>query len=75
MSRYRETNHFQTHDQVDHGHEDLGLKLLGNIDAEQFRRLSSLQKEGWGVMNAMCDRMATLAAQARQSRTAGAFES
>ena len=66
MSKYRETNHFQTHDQMDHNHEDLGLKLLSNIDAEQFERLSSLQKEGWGVMNAMCDRMATLATQVRQ---------
>lgn len=63
MSRYRETNHFQTHDQVDHGHEDLGLELLEKIDADTFKRLSSVQKEGWDMMNVMCARMAELAYQ------------
>jgi quercetin dioxygenase-like cupin family protein len=64
MSRFRETNHFQTHDQVDAGHEDVGLELLETIDDVALQRLSSVQKEGWDMMNAMCDRMAFLANQA-----------
>jgi quercetin dioxygenase-like cupin family protein len=63
MSKYRETNHFQTHDDVDHGHEDLGLDLLETIDEATLKRLLSVQKEGWDMMNAMCARMALLANQ------------
>ncbi|HEY0195007.1 MAG TPA: cupin domain-containing protein [Kofleriaceae bacterium] len=63
MARFRETNHFESHDQVDHGNEDLGLELLRSIDASTLARLSTVQQEGWDMMNTMCARMAALASQ------------
>lgn len=64
MQKYKETDYFKTHAEVDEEHEKMGVQLLQNIDEDRFRRLLEVQQKGWEVLNSICERIAYLTSQA-----------
>lgn len=60
MQSFKETAHFEVHSLEDDGHMEMGLELLKNIDHETCDRLIRVLEEGWGMLNALCQRMAEL---------------
>ncbi len=60
MQSFNETKHFEVHSIEDDGHMNMGLDLLENIDQMTQSRLLQVLKESWGMMNALCHRMAEL---------------
>ncbi len=60
MQKYSETNYFKIHSEADEKHEKMGIELLQNLSSEKYQRLLEIQYQGWDMLNAVCDRMATL---------------
>lgn len=60
MQKHGETNYFGIHAAVDSEHEEMGIKLLANLTNDKYARLMEVQEQGWGMINAACDRIAHL---------------
>ena len=60
MQSYHETKHFEVHNLADDGHLEMGLDLLRNLPDATYARLEEVLHEGWGMLNALCARMAEL---------------
>lgn len=60
MSKYKETDYFEIHSDVDEKHEKMGISLLKNLAPQEYHRLSELLSQGWDMINAACDRIAEL---------------
>lgn len=60
MQSYDETSHFEVHSLEDDGHMQMGLELMKNLSQETYDRLNQVLEEGWGMLNALCQRMAEL---------------
>lgn len=60
MQVYNETKYFQIHSELDEQHENLGKGLLVNLTSSKYERLLEIQHQGWGVLNALCDRIESL---------------
>lgn len=65
MARYDETRHFGVHDEADQGHLEIGFKVLEGLPDAKYPELRNVVKEGWGMLNLICARMAELAVEAR----------
>jgi hypothetical protein len=63
MKKYGQTEYFRIHSEADEEHEKMGLLLLKNLSEENYPRMLLLLKQGWGVLNAACNRMAEIALQ------------
>lgn len=60
MNAYDETDYFNIHAAVDAEHEQMGHDLLKDLTSEKYRRLIEIHKQGWDVLNAVCDRIVYL---------------
>jgi hypothetical protein len=60
MQKHGETNYFGIHAAVDSEHEEMGIKLLANLTTDKYDRLMEVQEQGWGMINAACNRIALL---------------
>lgn len=60
MQNYGETNYFEIHSELDERHEHMGFELLTNLPSEKYQRLFEIQKQGWSMLNAVCDRIAQI---------------
>lgn len=60
MQKYGETNYFKIHSEVDAEHEEMGFALLNNIHPQKYADLLEIQKQGWDMLNATCERIAAL---------------
>ena len=61
MTAYKETDYFKKHADADEKHEKMGLELLLQLSSEKYRRLLEVQKQGWEMINVVCNRIAELA--------------
>lgn len=59
MSKFSETNYFEIHSNTDAKHEDMGKELLKNATNDRLERLLLIQKQGWDILNIVCDQIAT----------------
>ena len=57
--------HFEKHLEVDCEHERMGVELLAGLRPQDYARLEGVLEQGWGVLDALIARVATLANQAR----------
>ncbi|MBS0186227.1 MAG: cupin domain-containing protein [Proteobacteria bacterium] len=55
-----DSSHFKIHQDIDENHELLGLSLLENLDAQIYKNISTLQTEGWAMLNKMFERISEL---------------
>ncbi|MGN6104017.1 MAG: cupin domain-containing protein [Kofleriaceae bacterium] len=60
MQAYREREHFSAHCADDDKHLWMGLDLLRGHEAATYARLAKVQREGWDMLTALCDRIAQL---------------
>lgn len=60
MQRYNETDYFSVHNELDSGHEKLGIDLLSDLPPRKYKRLLTVQMQGWAIVNVACDRIAFL---------------
>ena len=60
MQSFKETAHFEVHSLEDDGHMEMGIELIKNIDEQTYIQLLQVLEEGWGMLNALCQRMAEL---------------
>ncbi len=60
MEKYSETDYFKIHSELDEAHESMGLALLDRLREADYRRLLEIQRQGWDVLNAVCDRITEL---------------
>lgn len=60
MKQYGETEYFKTHSEADEKHEKMGLELLENLSCEKYQSLFDIQKKGWDMLNAVCERISIL---------------
>ena len=63
MNCYGETSYFKIHSDADEKHEKMGIDLLENLTEREYRCLSTIQHQGWDMINAACARMAFLCQQ------------
>lgn len=60
MSKFRETEYFSRHAELDQSHEELGIELLEDLTPTKQKQLQMLQYQGWDILTTMCDRIATI---------------
>lgn len=60
MVKYKETDYFKIHAEVDDHHASMGLSLLKNLTNDEYANLLTVQQQGWDVLNAVCKRIAEL---------------
>lgn len=60
MVKYNETDYFKIHAEVDEHHASMGLSLLKGLTDDEYANLSTIQHQGWDVLNAVCKRIAEL---------------
>lgn len=60
MAKYAETDYFKIHAIADEHHEAMGLDLLEGLRESEYQSLLDTQKQGWGVLNSVCERMAEI---------------
>ena len=61
MQYYGETTYFETHAHADEKHEKMGIELLEELKPQKYQRLLEVQKQGWIMLNTICERIAQLA--------------
>lgn len=57
MLKYKETDYFKIHAEVDEHHAQMGVKLLAGLSCEEYRSLNEVQKQGWDMLNSVCNRI------------------
>ncbi len=57
MQRYKETNYFELHSELDAEHEMMGLGLLENLREAEYQQLFEIQEQGWLMINTICDQI------------------
>lgn len=60
ISRVKPYSYFQIHSDCDDEHAKLGVGLYKHLTSFHFKSLLELQKQGWEIMMAACDRIAYL---------------
>ena len=60
MQSFKETAHFEVHSLEDDGHMEMGVELIKNVNEQSYIQLLEVLKDGWGMLNALCQRMAEL---------------
>lgn len=55
-----QSSYLQAHNEVDLEHEKMGIHLLENLSANQYRRLIDIQKEAWAMLEALMQRLGEL---------------
>lgn len=60
MLRYKETDYFKIHAEVDDEHAAMGIGLLKDLTKSQYLNLTIIQQQGWDVLNVVCNRIAEL---------------
>lgn len=60
MSKHTETDYFKIHADVDEHHEMMGLRLLEGLREIDYNHLLCIQKQGWDILNSVCNRIAEL---------------
>lgn len=60
MKAHNETAYFAIHSELDAEHEMMGAELLKHLSNAEYHELFTLQKQGWGMINAICDHIAYL---------------
>lgn len=62
MTKYKETNYFEIHSEVDKKHEMLGQSLLENISSITLSKLLIIQHQSWDMLNTTCNQIVILTA-------------
>lgn len=62
LSLFREKSkeHFETHNELDHDHAEMGIDEFKNLTSEQYNQLYKIQHESWLTLIALFDRIADL---------------
>lgn len=60
MLRYKETEYFKIHAEVDDEHAAMGISLLQDLTSSQYLNLAIIQQQGWDVLNIVCNRITEL---------------
>ncbi len=60
MLKYKETDYFKIHAEVDDAHAAMGISLLHDLTKLQYKNLAIVQQQGWDVLNVVCNRIAEL---------------
>jgi len=53
-------SHFNSHGEIDHLHENLGLSLLEHLTQDHYKRLIEVQEESWEMCEALMHRLGEL---------------
>ena len=56
----KQLKYLQAHNDLDEGHEALGVELLEGLNDRTFKRLFEVQEESWKIFNALMNRLAEL---------------
>lgn len=60
MEKYQETDYFKIHSEADEKHEKMGLDLLKAFHPEKLERLFLIQKQGWEMLQVICNEIAVI---------------
>lgn len=60
MIRYKETDYFKIHSEVDDEHAAMGIELIKDLTTSQYTNLAIVQQQGWDMLNVVCNRIAEL---------------
>jgi len=60
MLRYKETEYFKMHAEIDDSHASMGIKLLQDLTSAEYLNLAIIQQQGWDVLNVVCNRITEL---------------
>lgn len=60
MLKYKETDYFAVHAEVDSHHSTMGISLLKDLTSLQYANLAIIQQQGWDMLNVVCKRIAEL---------------
>ena len=60
LNSYGETTYFDVHDEADDQHAAMAERALEGLSEETYRRLLTVQDQGWQMFETLCARMAEL---------------
>lgn len=65
LSLFREKSkeHFETHNELDHDHAEMGIEEFKNLTSDKYQELYKIQHESWLALIALFDRIADLLQQ------------
>jgi quercetin dioxygenase-like cupin family protein len=71
MARFGETNYFSQHSEVDDQHASVAIEMLEGHDSSTYAHLMEIQRQGWDMLNKLCERMVEIANDDRKNSLPG----
>ena len=69
MKKFKETDYFSIHAEIDETHATMGEKLLRDLSKTEYQRIGEILDNGWAMINTTCARIAALAQAKVESKT------